>query len=302
MTNTPLLAFPDVIDNTAISGFRRCEMYGYYNSIRRIKGFEESTHLIAGGAFALGLEVTRKAFYEQSLPFSEAFELGVIAIVTEYGEHDPHKKLAAKGVWNIVAAFEYYFRIWPIDKVLVPFKLATGKYAIEFSFAIPTNVMHPVTGDPILYAGKFDMVAQHEAGLLYVVDEKTSTQLGDYWLTRWRMSNQMTGYIWAARKHGIDVKGAWIRGIGILSRNLTSANVPTLRPLWRIAQWERNMELTLNKMILSWKHGQYQQNLDQACSAYGGCSYLALCEVPNPEEWIGVNFYANTWSPLNSRD
>jgi hypothetical protein len=302
MSDAPLHAFPDVVDNTLISAFRRCETSAYYSGIRRIRAHENSTHLIAGGAFARGLEVTRKRFFEEGETFSQAFEAGVIALVTEYGDHVVHPKIAQKGVWNMVAALDYYFRVWPIDRGLVPFKLANGKHAIEFSFCLPTSIMHPITGDPIMYAGKFDMIGVHDNNQLFVTDEKTSTQLGDYWLQRWRMSNQMTGYVWAARMHGIPVKGAWIRGIGILARSLTSANVPTLRPQWRIDDWYAQLQLTLHKMVTAWQSGAYQKNLDAACSAYGGCTYMNLCEVQNPEEWIPINYHANTWSPLNSRD
>jgi hypothetical protein len=294
--------FPDIVDNTLLSAFRRCETFGYYSGIRRIRSHEESTHLIAGGAFARGLEITRKSFFESGKSFADSLVNGVEALILEYGEHEPHPKIAQKGVSNMIAALDYYFRVWPIDKQLVPYKLANGKHAIEFSFCLPTNVMHPISGDPIMYAGKFDMIGVHDNNQLFVTDEKTSTQLGEYWMQRWRMSNQMTGYVWAARMHGIPVKGAWIRGIGILSRSLTSANVPTFRPQWRIDAWYHNMELTLHKMIVAWRNGLYQQNLDSACSSYGGCTFMNLCEVQNPEEWIPINYFPNTWSPLNSRD
>lgn len=298
----PACEFPHVVDNTMISGFRRCEMAGYYHGIRRIVKHEESTHLVAGGAFAKGLEITRKCYFDGGFPLEDSLEQGAIALIKQYGGHEPHPKVKVKSCQNMVAALYYYFHAFPIDKQLVPLRLANGKHAVEFSFAIPTGVKHPVTGDPILYAGRFDMIGMHETGIIYVVDEKTSTQLGDQWLARWRMSNQMTGYIWAARESGIDVKGAWIRGLGMLSSSFTSANVPTLRPQWRIEAWHRNLTLTLYKMISAWKHGVYQQNLDNACSAYGGCSYVDLCEVQEPERWIPINYHPNTWSPLNSRD
>lgn len=298
----PNYEFPHIIDNTFVSAFRRCERYGYYQSIRRIKPNNSSTHLIAGAAFARGLEIVRRSYFEQGKSFQDSLDAGVVSLLVEYGEHEPPKSLSVKNAWNMAAALTYYFDTWPINESMRPLKLGEAKHAIEFSFAIPLPVKHPVTGDPLLFSGKCDFIGEHEKHkVLYAVDEKTSTSLGEHWINNWIMNSQMTGYVWAGRQLGYPLVGALVRGVGILSKSFSHAEVLVLRPQWRLDEWQRNLELTLYKAIAAWKHEQFQQNLDAACNQYGGCSYRQLCEVQHPEDWIEINFQPNTWNPLHSR-
>jgi hypothetical protein len=299
----PEYPFPEVVDNTMVSAFRRCEKYWYYQSIRRIVPRAVSTHLVAGMAFARGLEVTRKSFFDSGLSFANSLDEGMRALIIAYGDHEPPEYLKTKSVWRMLNGLEFYFKEFPIDKILTPISTSkSGKSAIEYSFAEPTNVRHPISGDPILYAGRFDMFARHDSGSIYVVDEKTTTTLGQSWYDRWKMSNQMTGYIWATRNSPYKAQGAWVRGLAILSKGYSVANAPIHRPQWRIDAFERNLTLTLEKMKLAWEHSQYQLNYDSGCQSYSGCSYIELCDTQTPEDYIPINFFPNTWNPLEHKD
>lgn len=183
--------------------------------------------------------------------------------------------------------------------IIKPFRLANGKSAVEFTFAIPLpNVRHSVTGDPILYGGRFDMLAERD-GVLFVEDDKTASQLGSQWNRNWTLDSQFTGYCWAARDFGYPVAGAIIRGLSILKKGFGHAQAITYRPDWQIERWLQSTEHTVRLMIAYWEQNFFPLALDKhACNSYGGCGFSQLCESPNPESWIEMNYEPRVWNPL----
>ena len=69
MTKPP---FPHVWDSTMIGTLRSCARKLELQYVHHWKPQTESVHLVAGGAFASGLEAARRAFYEQGLSPSES--------------------------------------------------------------------------------------------------------------------------------------------------------------------------------------------------------------------------------------
>ena len=59
--------FPTLIDNSAISSFKKCPTDWLYGSLRSITRKGGNIHLHFGGAYAAGLEAGRKAFYDEGI-------------------------------------------------------------------------------------------------------------------------------------------------------------------------------------------------------------------------------------------
>ena len=292
--------FPEVLDNTFISAFRDCPQKAYYHGVMRIvPAHASNTNLIAGGAFARGLEITRKAFFDDNETFDAAQLKGLRALIAYYGDHEPSAKAAVKDVWRTALALVAYFTAFPIDQNLKPVKLKNNKHAIEYSFAVPLDIKNPQTNDPLLYTGRFDFLGITDGGMLVVVDEKTSTTLGDQWIVQWQLSNQMSGYVWASQSHGIPVENAWIRGLAFLKNGYSTTDYITPRPQWLIKTFKENLNLTLNRIIESWRTNKWEKNFGKACASFGGCPYLTLCSHEHPEDWIPINFKPNDWNPLH---
>ena len=57
--------FPHSWDSTMLASFQSCPQKCFRTYLEHWKPKAESVHLVAGGAFARGVEVARKAFYEQ---------------------------------------------------------------------------------------------------------------------------------------------------------------------------------------------------------------------------------------------
>lgn len=177
------LPFPEVIDSTMIADWRACRRATWYKSFRHFKPKAKSVHLHAGAAFAKGCEVGRKAFYDESLPEDAAIAKGMGALLTAYGSFECPAE-SAKSADRMAAAYEYGMSAYPMSSDPMQPANIGGKRAIEFSFVEPVDFVHPVTGLPILYSGRFDMIVDY-AGQLFGLDDKTTSSLGASWSKQW---------------------------------------------------------------------------------------------------------------------
>jgi hypothetical protein len=139
-------------------------------------------------------------------------------------------------------------------------------------------------------------------GTLLGEDDKTASQLGKTWLDKWRVSNQLTTYCWGAAQYGIPLAGFNMRGVGLYKARYDGVDAITYRRAWQLEEWERNTEATLRDVIRDWERGYFSYNWADACSSYGGCPYLLLCESQEPEAWLPVHFKDRHWDPLGSRE
>lgn len=308
-----LPAFPEVVDNTIRSTFVACPRKFYWSNLRNLHKDETSISLHFGGCFASGLEVARKAFYLDERSVAYALQAGVTKIISAWGDVETDER-EKKTLPAAVDALTSYFERWPLgEDALVPYRAPTGEPFIETSFSFPlAGTRHPVTGNPIVYAGRFDMVGQI-GGTTFICDEKTSYSLGAQWRNNWRMRAQLTGYCAAMQRYNIPVNDCIIRGVGILKGDITFEEVYEHRPQWMIDAWEKQVVVDINNAIMAWHEMQFldgitlpeytawYQNLDNSCSSFGGCLYLPLCESNTPEKWIG-DYTLRVWDPLQAKD
>ena len=177
-----------------------------------------------------------------------------------------------------------------------------GKPAVEFTFAIPIpGVFHPETGEPILYTGRFDMLAEYQ-NALFVDDEKTSSYLGDSWIASWDLNSQMTGYCWASRSYGFNVQGAIVRGIGILKSETKFLLSLQRRSEWMIERWQNQLRKDLLRAIDMWKRDDWDMALDDACSSYNGCQFKEACLAKNEQKILDNEYEIRHWDPLATED
>ena len=293
------LPFPMYLDNSAISSFKKCPKDWYYSYLRALTRKGGNIHLHAGGAFAAGLEATRKAFYDQGLPEEDSILAGLEALTRFWGDFDEPDSTRKTYPVMLLALIEYFLQYPLATDIIRPFKPAgASSSAIEFTFSIPIpEVLHPVTGQPLLYSGRFDMLAERD-GVLFVEDDKTASQLGTQWMRNWLLDSQFTGYCWAASTYGYPVAGAIIRGVSILSSGFGHAQSIVYRPQWQIDRWYESTIHIMKMMIAYWEQDFFPLVLDKSsCNSYGGCSNHQLCESPNPETWIDINFEPRHWNP-----
>jgi hypothetical protein len=328
--------FPTHIDNTIRTSYFVCGQQAKYAYIDDLSPIGESVHLHFGGCFATGLEVARRAYFEQGVPHAEAVERGVAAAVAAWGDFSgPQSSPKTKG--SLAEGLRYAF-----DK----FPMTTDTYRphrMEWRFEVPIpGMIHPDTGGPIWYCGRPDTFGDINE-LLAVHDDKTATSLGKSWGDQWKLDSQFTGYWWAAQELGLLPRGGsnpvLIRGYSILQpkfvevelaegeaapagvvaqekpmrgnkvkrwydrydRDTSFGHQQTLvyRPQWMIERWLRQLQKDIRRMIYDYENNTWDLALHKgACAAFGGCSYTLLCESEQPEKWVPVNFVKRKWDPL----
>jgi hypothetical protein len=294
MTTRP--PFPPIFDSTMVGTGRACPQKLFRQYIEHWKPSTESVHLVAGGAFADGIEKARRAFYAEGKPAADALGIGLIALMKRYGTFQCPDD-SAKSLDRMMGALEFYFERYPLGADHAEPIIYGDKLGVEFSFSHPLPIEHPVSGDPILYVGRADMVAKSYGGI-FLYDEKTTTSLGNQWLRQWDMRSQFTGYCWALRQFGIEPKGVVVRGVSILKTKYGTAEVISYRADWEIDRWHAQTVRDIERWIGMWKEGYWDYDLDHACNEYGGCAFQRVCKSKDPETWLPTYFHKRVWDPI----
>lgn len=290
--------FPPVIDSTMLASWDCPRKFELSHVHRYSTRSDKSIHLIAGGAYAKGLEVARLAYYNGDDPETCLLK-GTNALIQEYGDADAEG--TAKTLDRMIGALEFYFATYPLDTDDARIAVIGGVPAIEWSFGLPLPFDHPDTGEPLLYAGRTDMLCDF-AGGVYALDDKTTSQLGASWPRQWELRGQFTGYAWAARELGIRLAGALVRGVSILKTQYGSAQAIVNQPDWKIDRWVAERDRRIAAMIAAYQSGTYGFNLGEKCNEYGGCTFKPVCNVP-PEHaisWLDTNYVEHEWNPLHN--
>jgi hypothetical protein len=295
-----------------VSCYSACPTKFYYEFIEGLSPSGTSPDLHAGAAFARGMEAVRRVYFDPGEhPLSprpsptDAICAGLLAFMREWGEYEPPAN-HPRTFLNTIISFVDYFEVYPLDSDPLRPYFANRGPAVEFTFAISLPIRHPDTGKPILYGGRFGMLACYQ-NAVFVVDEKTTRALGPSWTSQWKMRGQLIGYTWAARQHHIPAIGAIVRGIGILKTETKHLQVVEQFPDFLINNWYHNLLNKVKSMVQDYRaissgvrpaSTAITRSFGDACSAYGGCPFLSLCTSYDPREWFD-NFARRRWNPLN---
>jgi hypothetical protein len=304
-------SFPEVIDSSMLSNFAGCPRLGYYAHIRNIVPAGVNPHLNAGGAYAKALQVFRVEYYQHGKNFESARAAGFLALTREYGAFDPNEPEKNKSWINVVFAYIFYLVYFnPREDAIKPIINPNASAAVEFSFAVPLPLNHPETGNPLIFGGRADMIAEYN-GMTLLLDDKTTSQMGPKWADQWAMRGQFTGYAWASREYGMNAAGMIVRGVSIQSTQNKYLQHIEFTPEWRINRWYDGMISQVEYMRQAYFHlvaGRGTKayptfgEFNGRCSHYSGCSYKTLCTSNDPETWIPAQFIDHKWSPLRSND
>lgn len=296
---TPIL--PAYIDSTMMSAFRSCPRKFYNEFVLGLRPSGISIDLHAGGAFAHALEVVRHEVFVNQRSLAEALLRANAAFEIYWGDFTiPEHKKTNKRPDRVWAAVESYFQQYsPLTDHIQPY-LSNGKPTFEFTFAIPLDgpdwPVHPVSGEPFLYSGRFDMLGEY-MGMPIVEDDKTSGA-GHYanWSEKWDLRSQFIGYTWACRELGIDVDSVAVRGVGIQMTQIAHAEAIKPYSDHLRAVWLEQLRRDLHRLVNSWKEGYFDYNLGEACNAFSNCMFIQPCQSPDPEPWLKT-FDVRRWTP-----
>lgn len=297
-----LTDFPLVWDATMVRTGRSCPRQlelAYVNGYQPKGG--KNVHLHAGGAWAKALERTRKLYYGEGYQAADAEAEGLKTLIEAYGDFEcPPEE--AKSLDRMIGAFAFYFERYPLDSDPArPIIGHTGPM-VEFSFAVPIGVAHPLTGEELVYSGRSDMVAEF-AGGNYIFDDKTTKSLGPSWANQWATRSQFIGYTWAARSFGYSIAGSLIRGVSILKTKFDTQQAIVNHPDFLVERWLQQTRRDLERFKAFWLRARdsgepWDLVLDEACSDYSGCMFKNACLAPDPTPWLSTYFEIRKWDPL----
>lgn len=296
--------FPIILSNTDMSLWSQCPLKWYRERCQSLrKASLRNINLEAGGAFAKGMELTRKAYYEQKLPAQEAIEVGYNSILEQM--HQPGvPEDTLKSPERMALALREYFKEFPLEnEEVIPSSLEDGSHAIEHKMTVELPLLHPELDVPLIFKGKLDMLAT-SMGRTYIVDEKTTKAIaynqGDLLQTQ----GQFIGYAWLARKLGITILGVKVRKVAIQIKEIKIKEFEIPITDYMIDLWESAMLQKVGEMI-----GHYQAtkrgvpfnvaftpDFSNGCTAYHSvCPYTAGCTSKYGENFLAAEFEQLVW-------
>lgn len=125
----------------------------------------------------------------------------------------------------------------------------------------------------IEYGGIFDGLVEF-GDTVFVLEHKTTSQMGTYYFDQFKPNNQVTGYVWMAHKmSGRPVGGAIVNGIGIYKASATKFDRQiTTRSDDNIREWLENIRVVC-EMIQECKRTNVWPMFTTSCTMYGKCEY-----------------------------
>lgn len=296
--------FPSVLDASIITTWKACPRQAWFAHVRRMipADIDRSVHLVAGGAFAKALEVARNLWYQEGVRDQDAIYIKAIRTLWENYPPDtiiPDRHRAkgpdvlAEGLVKFLDSFNFTY-----DSI-EPARLGNRR-GVEFNFALPLPILNPETGDPILYCGRLDMLANMIGDLeaLFGEDDKTCSSFFNF-SEKWRMRYQFMGYVWAGKESGLELSGMIIRGMQLsLTKLDTLQDIRQFAP-WKIERWYAQMLRDVRGIIECWVKDEWDYNYSESCLSYNGCVYVNPCDsIDHEAALLQGGYVANEWSPL----
>lgn len=334
-TTTPAFSFPRVIDNTMYEDWRQCPHKFFRARCQGLTLAEQgepgepltprrNIHTHFGSALAKGLEVTRVE-YHSGAGHSEALACGAEAILKYWDGQGPlpaprTRTEEAKTLDNCLLAHVGYFREWDLDDPLQQVMVIDDRPLVELSGARPIpGSVNPDTGEPILYAGRFDAVL--DRGQPVGLDDKTTGGHveGEAWQGSWSLRSQFTGYIWLAEAWGYSMEQFVIHGVQVLKTKCNFAECLEVRPWWMVERWLAQLEADVETMCEQYirfaglvaankdavdevRPHPFGQRYGDACHHYNTqCQFTSLCVEPTPSAFLD-KYIVQHWDPLRVRD
>ena len=316
--------FPLVMDNTQITAFKSCPVKWFYNHCLHMGG-ESSVHLHFGGAYAHGLEITRRAFYKDSKSEMDSIALGVEAITDFWGDSWQFED-EVKNLQQCLGLLELNFMQFPMATdsympVTILDEKGEASSAVEFDFMEPLDVMHPYLESPVFFTGRADMLTNspmYKKGSVLVFDDKTTGGYITPFLRKsWQTRSQFSAYCWGLRKAGYDARGAVVALASITKTKVEFERIETARSVYQIDNWYRSMMSTLRAMKEYYEQMVKDKRADRtktvpalsptgnhsdACLAYyRQCWYTEACVTPSGERMKLAGGEQNIWMPHEQR-
>jgi len=214
----------------------------------------------------------------------EGLELGFKSFLDAWGEGDEeyqdkkrNRQVAYKMLERFVSNPKPYKLVDTPDEV----KKIKGRSSSEIPFMVDIGALLP-------FGGLIDGLCVHvETGELWILEFKTTSQLGSWYFNAFNLSTQAIGYVVALKILGLDVKGVMVDANLVAKTKSDNVVVPVTVTDVQVEMWLRWARETIDKVVKSETTGDFPQNLS-GCNSYNAfaqqgfpCDYTDLCKVSN---------------------
>lgn len=299
---------PLVVDNSTLSAVARCSTEAVVRYSLGLATRDEKSTLQSGTAAHAAF-----AAYYASGDATQALDVFETSYRAWADEHvPPDDRLSFGNTSRILAAW-----MDAHPRHMLPFV----PEHVEIGFAFPL-------ADDVTFVGRLDAIARgRDDGHVYIVENKTTGRISPAWLSGFRTSSQLSGYIAGAREHTSQlVVGAFL--VAVEFSRLPSdptrkckthatayAECGHLHAVFEMAVVQRTEE-----QLAEWRRTalhltrRYQDLLRrfpalvdlhrvrQQGTFTGACTYCAcrdFCQVGRPLDLVGTMFVEDRWHPLN---
>lgn len=306
------------IDNTALKLFQACPLKFKTRMVDHWTSRYKSGALGYGGAVHEGL----KAWYQgalDGLTLLQRVEAAEHAIEVSWPSEHPVDDYRTKSkAMELMAKYiqEYTQESFQILMVEVPFSYEIGRYITYCPecqhdnniWASATEVRSSciVCGqnlEPIEYGGIFDTLVQYGAGsmsTIYILEHKTTSQLGGLYFRQYDLDNQISGYTFGAQgATGKLVGGAIVNALCTTSSGKISFKREIIgRTSADIERWRDDVAATCNEIKRCERNGHWRITSDHCMNKYGLCEYQSVHVLSNPDEQrrrLEVDYIKEPW-------
>jgi hypothetical protein len=169
---------------------------------------------------------------------------------------------------------------------------------IEVPFTLDTGLFTD-SGEPIEYGGIFDGLIEFGDNV-YILEHKSTSQLGSYYFNQYKPNNQVTGYVWAAGLlSGRRVGGAIINAVGVYKSGATKFERQiTTRTQAEIDEWLVGIKETCNEIEAHERKGIWPMRT-MACTLYGQCEFHSIHSLAHDKERVialSQNYIKDQWN------
>lgn len=153
--------------------------------------------------------------------------------------------------------------------------------------------------EPIEYGGIFDGLVEW-GNTVYVLEHKSTSQLGPYYFNQFKPNNQITGYVWAAEQlSGRRCGGAIINAMGVYKASATRfERQVTNRSSAEIAAWLRNVKHSCQMIREAERTGRWPM-FTPSCTQYGLCEFHnvhILGDAKDQQSRLETDYVRDNWS------
>jgi len=352
-----------VIDNSSLEVFTTCPQSAYYKLVLKREAHARNAALTFGGALHEGLEALLHFQYavdnetehstdreEVRAKYAEAAQdQRILRFFTE----NPAPLDEYRTVQNCLAVLAAYRQRATMPDYQWEIQSDASGPIIERAFELPLGVVEVnddldmpwLTDDDlariprgnrhedgskrvycshihIAWSGRIDAVARCN-GAVRVVDHKTTSIMGDQFMQDFQISNQVLGYVWAAKQLWPDlaVSAFCLNAIHFKKPTGTGpitapgprggpAALNFVRGYYeysqtRIDEWETNCLAIVSDFIHCLVRDQHPRHSKWCFGKYGKCQYHDVCVQDDPrvrENMIKSDMFKTvTWNPVAGR-